>query len=100
MILLAQSLWSQKDEDFNTFSQFFGLVMNDLSHRLTGQKHRMSSDFGCLGTIGLMSNVPYVASDGGDDEEIFKTKAFLRDHLYFLINPKDYNKSKFMTFAS
>ena len=59
----------------------------------------MTSNSGCLGTIGLMTNISYVTSIGDDREELFKSKCFLRDHLYYLINPVDYTKSKFIAFT-
>lgn len=102
MIKLTDCLNNAKDRgELKSFSSFFNSVMVELFNEIISRKSKMiSTEQGCIGTIGLMTNIPYVTSSVDNCENLFKRKMYLEDHLYYLINPADNRKSNLIALFS
>lgn len=103
LIQLAKNLDSLKDDKsgFNelkcTFSEFLETVIRGLKRKVTMQKFGLSGFDGSMGTIGLMTEIPYDKSIGDNCNNSFNRSVFLRHHLYYLINPVSEESFNFIT---
>lgn len=76
MVKLADCLNNAKDRDEQkSFVSFFNSVMIQLFNEIILRKKRMiSTEQGCTGTIGLMTNIPCVTSSVVNCKNLFKRK--------------------------
>ena len=80
------------------FGVLINYVFDYISSEIKFRKFRIfTQELGILANVGLLTPIAYVKDGVIDPEELFKRVEFLRDHLYYLINPSDNTNWVFIT---
>lgn len=103
LALVLLDYFSQLSLSTNTFtvSTLLSLIVNQLQEALTRRKQSMASFSSKLANIALLTHVAYLNGESSSDYNMYIShlKSFLKDHLFYVVNPVDPDKCWFLTYA-